>query len=250
MRSEKTKALSKVMDHGNNLTFPLATTVANSLGLQATARVDGSVIFEILRRRISTTEYPAGTKLKEVDLAHEFGVSRTPIRQVLQRLELAGLVQPVVGHGTIVTGMDLPSIKEVLQFRAELSSLLEMFVDLRDVGDTLKELDKLKIRQNRLTKKFNPVEYALISHEIRACIARHISNRYMAEVWLNSYYVASRVWYSSFVSGTDAFMSLQEKELNDLYEAFRAKDGASLARVEREMLIAWSAAVWDALRIG
>ncbi|WP_168991648.1 GntR family transcriptional regulator [Paraburkholderia sp. UYCP14C] len=217
--------------------------------MQATKRVDGASIFETLRRRISTNEYPAGTKLKEIDLAEEFGVSRTPIRQVLQRLELAGLVQPIVGHGTIVTGMDLSSIKEVLQFRAELSTLLEPFVDLKDVNDTLKELDKLKIRQGKLAKKFDAVEYAVISHEIRACIARHISNRYMADVWLNSYYVASRVWFSSFASGIDAFMSLQEKELSDLYGAFSAKDASALARVEHETIVAWSTAVWSALRL-
>ncbi|MEZ5475956.1 MAG: GntR family transcriptional regulator [Thiolinea sp.] len=48
-----------------------------------------------MRRRICLLDYPPNTRLREEDLASEFGVSRTPLRRVLGHLESEGLVKSV-----------------------------------------------------------------------------------------------------------------------------------------------------------
>ncbi|MDO7654393.1 MAG: winged helix-turn-helix domain-containing protein, partial [Paracoccaceae bacterium] len=52
-----------------------------------------------IRSRISVLDYPPGMRLSEVELAEEFGTSRTPLRRVLARLEDEGLVKPMHGVG-------------------------------------------------------------------------------------------------------------------------------------------------------
>jgi DNA-binding GntR family transcriptional regulator len=212
-------------------------------------RSDQQAIFETLRRRISTNAYPPGTALKEVELAAEFGVSRTPIRQVLQRLEYGGLVQPVVGHGTIVSGLDLPRMREVIQFRIQLALILRNFLDLTDVKATLERLAALRKRQDRLKDAADPVEFAEISHEIRDCIHSHISNRYMAETWQNSYFIASRLWFGGLETSGARFVELQSEELDAITRAFASKDPAVLGDTVHDTLTRWVEAVSDAMRL-
>jgi DNA-binding GntR family transcriptional regulator len=60
-------------------------------------------VYRYLRQSITTGRYPGGTRLVEEQIAEELGVSRTPIREALQRLASDGLVQRVRrGHLTVV----------------------------------------------------------------------------------------------------------------------------------------------------
>ncbi len=212
-------------------------------------RADVQAIFETLRRRISTNVYPPGAVLKEMVLADEFGLSRTPIRQVLQRLEYAGLVQPVVGHGTIVTSIDLPRMREVMQFRIRLAQMLRHFLDLSDTGPTLARFEDLRVRQARLAEQYDPIEFAEISHEIRECIHGLISNRYMAETWQTSYYIASRLWFGGFENARAQFVALQGEELEVITTAVATGDPDRVSDTVHETLTAWVEAMWDAMRL-
>ena len=60
-------------------------------------------IYGIIRDRICLLDYAPGMRLGEEELAKEFGVSRTPIRRVLSRLETEGLLESRHGVGTFVT---------------------------------------------------------------------------------------------------------------------------------------------------
>ena len=68
-------------------------------------------IFESLRDRIVHMEYPPGTALSEKDLCEEFGVSRTPLREAIRRLEDMKLVNALPRYGTYVTPLDIHEIR-------------------------------------------------------------------------------------------------------------------------------------------
>lgn len=71
----------------------------------------------VLVTRILDGTYPAGTRLKELALAREFGVSQAPIRETLRELEGSGLVKSERYRGTRVRGADYREIRESYELR-------------------------------------------------------------------------------------------------------------------------------------
>ena len=69
----------------------VSVTVAGGAG-SAGYRSNALLIYEAMRQRIATRTYAPGAWLKEQEIAAEFRVSRTPVRQALQQLETEGLL--------------------------------------------------------------------------------------------------------------------------------------------------------------
>jgi DNA-binding GntR family transcriptional regulator len=74
-------------------------------------------IRDVLVARILDGTYPAGTQLKELALAREFGVSQAPIREALRELEGSGLVASERFRGTRVRGADYQEMRESYELR-------------------------------------------------------------------------------------------------------------------------------------
>ena len=89
------------------------------------ARRDTSVadIFEKLRGRIAQQEIPPGAKLREADLAREFRVARTRIRDALAALEQRGLVERIPNRGAVVMRLDLSQAFHIYDLREVLEGL-------------------------------------------------------------------------------------------------------------------------------
>ena len=80
-------------------------------------------IVQALRQRISLHEIPPGSSLLESQLASEFGVSRTRVREALCELELRGLIERVPNRGAVVARLDLTQIFEIYDARDALEGM-------------------------------------------------------------------------------------------------------------------------------
>lgn len=81
------------------------------------------VVFKTLRRGILTGELKPGERLMEIHLANRLGVSRTPIREAIRKLELEGLVTMIPRRGAEVANITEKNLKDVLEVRQALESL-------------------------------------------------------------------------------------------------------------------------------
>ena len=72
---------------------------------QATARIDGEAIFATLRSEILSGVHQPGTPMREISLAERFGVSRTPVREALSRLQQERLLERVA------RGLQVPQVE-------------------------------------------------------------------------------------------------------------------------------------------
>jgi DNA-binding GntR family transcriptional regulator len=93
-----------------------------------------------IRSRILTGEIEVGSRLRQERLAAEFGVSRTPIREALRKLQASGIVEVEPNRGAIVRGATAREIREAYEVRAELEGLAAELATTRIDDAQLQEL--------------------------------------------------------------------------------------------------------------
>jgi len=76
-----------------------------------------------LRRMILEGEFSANEKISEVSVAEQFGVSRTPAKLALARLEMTGLIEKLPGRGYSVREVKLEDIEKILLTRGTLEGV-------------------------------------------------------------------------------------------------------------------------------
>lgn len=78
------------------------------------------VVFNTLRQAIITGEFAPGERLMEISLANRLGVSRTPVREAIRKLELEGLVIMIPRKGAQVAKITEKNLRDVIEIRTVL----------------------------------------------------------------------------------------------------------------------------------
>ncbi|MBU0544519.1 MAG: GntR family transcriptional regulator [Proteobacteria bacterium] len=99
-------------------------------------------IYEILRDMILQREIGPGEKIGEEELSKKIGVSRTPFREALYRLEGEGIIEIIARRGAFVRRQSRATIIEVLEIREVLEGLVVRLVALNLSDKTLGQLQK------------------------------------------------------------------------------------------------------------
>lgn len=103
-------------------------------------------VFEKLEEDIITGVYPRGEILTELKLVEELGVSRTPIREALRRLEQERLIAES-GKGSVVLGITLEDLVDIMDIRQRIEGLAAYYAsqNLTDEGrEELKHISELQ----------------------------------------------------------------------------------------------------------
>ena len=103
------------------------------------------VVFNTIRRAILRGELKPGERLMEIQLANKLGVSRTPIREAIRKLELEGLVLMIPRKGAEVAEITRKNMMDVLEVRKALE---ELAADL-----ACERIEKVQIEQMREAAK-------------------------------------------------------------------------------------------------
>jgi DNA-binding GntR family transcriptional regulator len=103
------------------------------------------VVFYTLRQAILKGEMEPGERLMEIQLAKKLGVSRTPIREAIRKLELEGLVIMIPRRGAEVAGITEKALRDVLEVRRSLEELAIELAVARMKEDDIKALEAARI---------------------------------------------------------------------------------------------------------
>ena len=103
------------------------------------------VVFNTLRQAILKGELKPGERLMEIALAEKLGVSRTPIREAMRKLELEGYVIMLPRRGTYVANISIRDINEVFEIRTTLDALASGLAAERITEEELEQLERLLV---------------------------------------------------------------------------------------------------------
>src|SRR5262245_64625446 len=105
--------------------------MANRLGNQRTTRTNGHVparsflkdrAYEGIKQRLLNSDYPPGSFLSERQLAESLGMSKTPVKAALERLESEGFITVSPQQGIVVRELSVGEIADQYEIRAALES--------------------------------------------------------------------------------------------------------------------------------
>ena len=115
------------------------------------------VVFNTLRQAILRGELKPGERLMEVQLANKLGVSRTPIREAIRKLELEGLVLMIPRKGAEVADITEKSLMDVLEVRKALEELAVQLCCVKITGKEIEELHRAADDFRRILKTSDDV---------------------------------------------------------------------------------------------
>ena len=100
------------------------------------------IVYEELKRRILIGEIAPGTRMMEVELADDMGVSRTPVREAIRKLEKEGLVTIEPRRGAYASDVSIKDMTDVLEVRQYLEGMATGMAALKITEEEKRELLK------------------------------------------------------------------------------------------------------------
>ena len=223
-------------------------TARDSRSRPTAAQLRFQKIYGEIRDRIILLRYGPGTIIRETDLAEEFGVSRTPIRQVLQALQLEGLVETRNAVGTIVTGFDLASLKDAYEVRIKIGEWVGELATRSYSETDVRELEQLLKRTQELLISRDSEEYWKISNELHHVLGRVIDNTVLRETYDRLYYRTARSWFEVVPDVWENHIQTACAELIEMIKSMKAGDTRGVALVRRNYIRLFLAMIDDHLQ--
>jgi DNA-binding GntR family transcriptional regulator len=138
-------------------------------------------LLEIIEERIATGCYPPGMRLDETELANEFEVSRTPIREALMQLSFSGLVDMRPRRGAVVAEISAQRLLEMYEVAAELEGMCGRLAARRISDAQLEELLRAHHACDEAREKGDPDEYFRRNEEFHKVIYAASHNGFLIE---------------------------------------------------------------------
>jgi DNA-binding GntR family transcriptional regulator len=184
-----------------------------------------------IREHILTGSLPAGTLIHQGELAEQLGLSRTPLREALQRLQAEGLIRIDTHRGAVVRRPTRQEVTEIYEVQMILESAAARWAveecipeDLVAVKDALErhQHSPAGISWMESNKAFHSSIYAIARRPVLIETIGGLRNR--------------SGMYVNFLARSDEGRSRADSEHLEMYEALAARDGEGLAELVRQHL--------------
>lgn len=185
----------------------------------ASTRLTNEHILQHLRRRICTLQLAPGLRLSEVKLAQDYSVSRTPIRWVLNRLEMEGLVNTRHGSGSYVTDVNWQELRSIYHLRIDL---YDTVIRLNRHSISGKEMAWLKDYQNQVESgEWSNRSLSEAIMDLFEFSSTLIDDPYLSQFCSQLYFNTTRFWWLLHLSkdALDKEQQSLETELTQLIDA-------------------------------
>lgn len=157
---------------------------SHALLLQQPLRPDWLV--GIVQERIVKGQYKPGDRIREADLQREFNLSNGPVREALQRLVSAGVLERAPWRGVRVVDLTEAEIVELFELRLALLEYAAELAARRATPEVLAEADLVRANLQKALSRVKRGDLALMNAELIEWILRGAGNKRIFQVWENA----------------------------------------------------------------
>ena len=201
-------------------------------------------VFEKLERDILSGKYPQGEILSELRLSGELGVSRTPIREAIRRLEQERILEDS-GHGLVVIGISRQDMLDIYEIRLQLEGLAAKRAAASITDDVLSDEELMEMKEALDLQRFyiesekepgeNSDQIKNLDSRFHELLYNSCGSRPYADTLISLHKKIIKYRKASVTHHSRAVHALEEHTA--IYEALAAHDGdraaeASLRHVE------------------
>ena len=137
----------------------------------------GAAVYRQLREAILTGRIPMGTRINEAELASDWRISRTPVRDALRRLEAEGLVQPAPGRGMVVPILERSDVDELFTMLEGLEGMAARLAAEQATPPFLAQLNTMLKTYGAALKRDDTGQLLLLEGSMHDAIAQVALNR-------------------------------------------------------------------------
>lgn len=159
------------------------------------------IVYEELKRQILVGEILPGTRMMEVELAEDMGVSRTPVREAIRKLEKEGLVTIEPRKGAYASAISIGDIVDVLEVRQGLEGMAAALACGRITEEQKEEMNQIINAYQAAVKEENIEEMIRFDEQFHAMIANISGNKTLIQLFSTVQELALRfryIYYDDF----------------------------------------------------
>ena len=189
-------------------------------------------VYRILKTEIVKRNLKPGTKLLEVKIAKQMGVSRTPVREAIRELAAEGFVKMIPNQGVIVSIASIEDTQEVLQIRSVLEGLAARLATKVINGEEIKELEQYIEQMEYYANKDNALAFSKMDVEFHELILNICGNNRLIQIRKNLSDQAHRYRIRSLSIPGRLKHSLKEHQ--EIVKALKRKDSEQAGRLSQK----------------
>lgn len=202
-------------------------------------------IYEELKSRIVKNEYKPGHVLNEIEIAKEFDISRTPVRNAFQRLELDMLLNIVPRYGVQVAFIDFTNMKSLFELTTVLDPIATRSAVNYITKEQLKRLKEITDELDRLSSNDDYQKAIDYDEEFHSIILEACNNPWLASTLKSLHLHTERLWHYCKEYFTD--MTIFTRTFKLIIQAIEEKDEDKAEEYSREHINDFVSRVKEAL---
>lgn len=185
-------------------------------------------VFEKLESDIITGVYPRGETLTELKLVEELGVSRTPIREALRRLEQERLIEES-GKGSVVLGITVENLMDIMEIRTRIEGLAAYHATKNMSDEEMEQLRSISELQDFYFEKRDLEKLRHMDDQFHKMIYLH-SGRSVLSDTLQPLHRKTQRYRKQSISD-DKRLSQSISEHKEIFNAMAARDADKAAEL-------------------
>ena len=190
-------------------------------------------VYAVLREKILSKQFAPGQRLNLREIEEQLGISRTPLKDALNRLATEGLVAIKSRSGTYVTAPSLRDIEELLDVRRVLETRAAELAVRRVDGSHVEQLAHIVTELGKLVgnKDWSQIyqRHVELDHELHRMIVEWSGNEQLRRFWeqANVHVQIARMRFRK----TSSQLDFAQREHEAILSAFEARDVEALKQV-------------------
>lgn len=188
-------------------------------------------VFEHLENDILSGKYQKGEILTEIRLCNELGVSRTPVREAIRRLEQEHLIEDS-GKGSVVVGITEKDLKDIFLIREQLECMVASLAAENRTEEQLSELKEALELQEFYVLKSDAEHIKFMDNKFHSTLYKLSGSMCFYDTLMPLHKKIQKYRMAAVQSRSRAIASVEEHR--KIFEAIAAKDSALASKYAKE----------------